>query len=170
MMRKLLWLLGFTMAIAPAVASQDTASGADSTERERLQEAIERRFGQVVRQQLALTDDQARQLRLTEARFRTRRRDIARRQLRLRLALQDQMLPGNAANPDSVRRLMDGLQAGRADLLRLDQAQDREMAGYLTPVQRARYQMLRERLLNRLQDVRRQRTQGGRPGRPRRQP
>ncbi|MGH7675946.1 MAG: hypothetical protein ACREMV_11810, partial [Gemmatimonadales bacterium] len=42
---------------------------------------------------------------------------------------------------------------------------DKDMAGYLTPVQRARYQMLRQRLVERVQDVRRQRAgmrgQGG---------
>jgi periplasmic protein CpxP/Spy len=159
MMRKLVWLLSLALAVAPVLSAQDSAT-ADSAERERLQQAIERRFGQVVRQQLGLTEDQARRLRQTEERFRVRRRAIVRRQLQLQLALQDQMLPGNAADPDSVRRLMDGLQASRIDMLQLDQEQDREMAGYLTPVQRARYQMLRERLLNRLREIRRQRTQG----------
>jgi hypothetical protein len=157
MMRTLAWLVSLALVVAPTLSAQDSTGPADSAQRERLQEAIERRFGQVVRQQLGLTDDQARQLRQTEERFRVRRRAIVRRQLLLRLALQDQMRPGNAANPDSVRRLMDGLQATRADMLQLDQEQDREMAGYLTPVQRARYQMLRERLLNRLQEIRQQR-------------
>jgi hypothetical protein len=167
MMRRVAWLIGLTLAIAPALPAQDSAAPADSAERERLQAAIERRFGQVVREQLGLSDDQARRLAQTEEHFRPRRRAIFRQQARLRLALQDQMLPGNAANPDSVRRLMDGIQVTRSDMLQLDQEQDREMAGFLTPVQRARYQMLRERLLIRLQEVRRQRMQGRGPLRPR---
>jgi Spy/CpxP family protein refolding chaperone len=78
------------------------------------------------------------------------------------------MRPGQAADADSVRRLMDGIQANRAELFRLEQDQDREMAGYLTPVQRAQYQMLRERLLARLQEVRRERGLGrGQGVRPR---
>jgi len=170
-MRNFVWVLA--LLLSPALAAQqDSTTPPDSAERERLQEAIERRFGTVVQQQLGLSNDQADQLRATEERFRTRRRAIMRQQLLLRFGLQDQMRPGQAANPDSVRRLMDAIQANRGDLLRLDQEQDREMSGYLTPVQRARYQMLRERLIRRLQEVRRERAgQGaGRPGpeRPRR--
>lgn len=169
-MRKLMWVVG--LVLAPALAAQqDSSTVPDSAERERLQQEIERRFGTVVQQQLGLTNDQADKLRATEARFRARRRAVVRQQLLLRFGLQDQMRPGRAANPDSVRRLMDAIQANRSDLLQLDQAQDREMAGYLTPVQRAQYQMLRERFLRRLQEVRRERAGQGaaRPGlRPRR--
>jgi Spy/CpxP family protein refolding chaperone len=165
-MRKLIWVLG--LAVAPALAAQDSAGPPDSVQRERLQEEIDRRFGQVVQQRLGLTGDQSARLRATEERFRARRRAILRQQLALRFALDGQMRPGQAADADSVRRLMDGIQANRAELFRLEQDQDREMAGYLTPVQRAQYQMLRERLLARLQEVRRERGLGrGQGVRPR---
>ena len=157
-MRKLIWVLG--LAVAPALAAQDSAGPPDSVERERLQERIDRRFGQVVQQRLGLTGDQSARLRATEERFRLRRRAILRQQLALRFALDGQMRPGQDADADSVRRLMDGIQANRAELFRLEQDQDREMTGYLTPVQRAQYQMLRERLLRRLQEVRRERGLG----------
>jgi len=99
------------------------------------------------------------------------RREIVRRQLALRLGLNAQMCPGCAANPDSVRRLMDGIEANRGELFRLQEDQDREMKGYLTPVQHARYQMLRERFFRRLTEVRRERLErreGRPPVRPRR--
>jgi Spy/CpxP family protein refolding chaperone len=169
-MRNFIWVLG--LVLAPALAAQqDSPTLPDSAERERLQQEIERRFGVVVQRQLGLSNDQADKLRATEERFRMRRRVIMRQQVLLRFGLQEQMRPGQAANPDSVRRLMDAMQANRGDLLRLDQDQDREMSGYLTPVQRAQYQMLRERLMRRLQEVRRERggPGAGRPGlRPRR--
>jgi hypothetical protein len=156
-MRKILWALGIALTVVPALTAQDSTGVADSTSRERLQREIERRFGQVVRQQLGLTDAQTTKLRETEQQFRPRRQALIRRQLMLRGALQGQMRPGEAADPDSVRKLMDGVQATRAEQLRLEEEQDREMATYLSPVQRARYQMLRERLIRRLQEVRRER-------------
>ena len=171
-MRKLIGIL--VVCLAPALAAQqDSTAPPDSAERERLQQQIEDRFGRLVQQQLQLSDDQASKLRGTEERFRGRRREIIRRQLGLRLALNSQMCPGCAANPDSVRRLMDGIDANRAELFRLQQDQDREIAGYLSPVQRARYQILRERFLRRLTEVRRERLEGRegpRPVRPRRRP
>jgi Spy/CpxP family protein refolding chaperone len=170
-MRTLIWMLG--LALVPALAAQqDSVLARDSAVRDQLQQEIERRFGAAVQRQLGLTDDQAGKLRATEERFRPRRRAIMREQLLLRMGLQDQMRPGEAANSDSVRRLMDGMQANRSELLRIEQEQDREMSGYLTPVQRARYQMLRERLVQRLQEVRRERAGQGTgraaPQRPRR--
>lgn len=169
-MRKFIGILG--LILAPALAAQqDSILARDSVVRDQLQQQIEQRFGAVVQRQLGLSNDQANQLRATEEKFRPRRRAVMREQLLLRLGLQDQMRPGVAANADSVRRLMDGMQANRAALLRLEQEQDQEMSGYLTPVQRARYQMLRERLLQRLQEVRRERAGAGRPGlQPRRRP
>jgi Spy/CpxP family protein refolding chaperone len=116
-----------------------------------------------VRRELALTDDQATKLRATQDRFMARRQPVMRRQRELRLALHEQMRPGVAANPDSVRRLMDAMHSGRAELVKLEEEQDREMAGYLTPVQRARFQMLRERFVQRVQELRRDRP--GRDGR-----
>ncbi len=164
-MRRFVWVLALTLA--PSLAAQQDSSGpGEAPERERLLQQVERRFGAVVQQQLGLTDDQAGRLRATEEGFRSRRRDILRRRLQLRLGLQSQMRPGQAADPDSVRKLMDGMQANRAESFQLEQQQDQEMAGYLTPVQRAQYQMLRERLLRRLAEVRRERGAGG-LGRPR---
>ncbi|MGH2668194.1 MAG: hypothetical protein ACREMF_02385 [Gemmatimonadales bacterium] len=169
-MRKFIWALGLALAMGPALAAQEVGvPPEDSAERERLLQQIEQRFGRVVQRQLGLTADQAAKLRTTEERFRQRRRAILRQQLEFRIALQGQMRPGQAADPDSVRKLMDGIQSNRGELLRLEQEQDQEMAEYLTPVQRAQYQMLRERLIQRLAEVRRERGMGRGEG-PRQRP
>ena len=68
-----------------------------------------------------------------------------------------QLQPGIAANADSVRRLMDARDQNRAALAQLERDEEKEMAAYLTPVQRARYQFLRQRLQERIVEMRRQR-------------
>src|SRR5207249_10643826 len=78
-----------------------------------------------------------------------------------RQALDRQMQPGIAANADSVQFHLQALQRNEERRVRLQQDEDREMAGYLTPVQRAQYQMLRDRLTYRLNELRRQRQGGG---------
>jgi hypothetical protein len=50
-------------------------------------------------------------------------------------------------------------------MLRIEQDQDREMASYLTPVQRARYQQMREQLMRRVGELRMQRREGRGMGR-----
>jgi len=158
---KRLWMLSVAVLLVPGLAAQEPPppprGRPDSAEAERLRVQIEERFAQHVQQELQLTPDQASKLRASQERFGTRRRALMRQQLERRTALQGQMRPGEAANADSVRKLMDGMQAGRAEMLKIEQDEDREMAGYLTPVQRARYQMMRQRLLERVNEMRQQR-------------
>jgi hypothetical protein len=170
-MMKRLWMLSVAVLLAPGLAAQDAPPARpDTAEAERLRAQIEERFAQHVQQELRLTPDQATKLRASQERFGTQRRALMRQQMERRMALHDQMQPGVAANGDSVKKLMDGFQAGRADMLKIDQDEDREMAGYLTPVQRARYQEMRARLHQRVNEMRQQRRgrmgpQGGRPQR-----
>lgn len=174
--------LGFVVALmalgaVPALAQEPAR---DSAQEEQLRAEVERRFGARVRTELGLNDDQAGKLKATQERYGPRRRQLLRGQLLHRFALQRQMQPGMAANPDSVKFHMDQMQAGRADLLKVEQDEDREMSGYLTPVQRARFQIMRQRFLERVNEMRQdrremrgQRRQGmQRPprGRPTRRP
>jgi len=162
-------VLSLAVLLAPGLAAQqrDTvAQRSDSTEAGRLRTQIEDKFRGRVQEELKLSPDQVTKLRATQERYNGRRRTVMQQQLERRRALEDQMQPGIAANSDSVRKLMDGIQTGRAEMLRIEQDQDREMAGYLTPVQRARYQQMRERLMQRIGEMRMERreTRGMRPG------
>ena len=161
---KRLWL-ALSLVLAPSAFAQQPAR-LDTAEAERLRAQIEERFARHVQQELRLTADQATKLRASQERFGTQRRTLMRQQMERRRALHDQMQPGVAANADSVKKLMDGFQAGRGEMLKIDQDEDREMAGYLTPVQRARYQEMRARLHQRLNEMREQRRgrRGGGPG------
>jgi hypothetical protein len=157
-MRKYI-LLSLTVLLVPCLSAQqrDSMSAqSDTAEAGRLRAQVEKAFGDRVQQELRLTPDQGTKLRATQERFGTRRRALVQQQMERRRALDDQMQPGLAANPDSVRKLMDGIQAGRAEVLRVEQDQDREMSGYLTPVQRARYQQMREQFIQRVGEMRRE--------------
>ena len=155
-------LLALTLALV-----QQQQPPADTGEAGRLRRQIEDRFAQHVQQQLRLSPDQATKLRATQERFGERRRSLMRQQVDRRMALNDQMQPGVAANSDSVRKLMDGLQGGRAEMLKVEQDEDRGMAAYLTPVQRARYQEMRRRFLERVSEMRQERRERrGGPGGP----
>jgi hypothetical protein len=157
-------LVTLVLPTAALVAQEPVAQ--DTLEAEQLRGEIERRFAERVRQELALSDEQARKLWATQQRFGERRRGLVRSQAENLRALQRQMRPGVAANPDSVRFYMERRGAVRGELLRLEEDEDREMAGYLTAVQRAQYQFLRQRLLERAADIRRQRQGvGAAPGR-----
>src|SRR6267378_1725112 len=161
-MRQLV-VLSLAVLLAPSLAAQQRDSLAaqrDTAEAGRLRAQIEQRFGERVQQDLQLTSDQATRLRATQERFGARRRTLMEQQMARRSALENQMQPGVAANSDSVRKLMDGMRAGRAEMVKIEQDEAQEMSGYLTPVQRARYQQMRERLMQRVGEMRTERREG----------
>ena len=159
------WILGLAVVLAPVISAQEPR---DTAEAGRLRTQIEQRFSERVQQELKLTPDQATKLRASQERFGTRRRALMQQQQARRRALEDQMQPGVAANSDSVRKLMDAMRDGRAEMLKIEREEDQEMAAYLNPVQRARYQHMRERFIQRVGEMRQMRREregmGGRPG------
>ena len=157
---KNLCLLTLAVLLAPGLGAQQRDSGQqrdDTAQAARLRAEIEKRFTDRVQDELQLTSDQATKLRATQEKFGARRRTIMAQQMERRRALDNQMRPGIPAKPDSVNKLLAGLRSGRGDILRLEQDQDEEMSSYLTPVQRAQYQQMRERLVQRVSEMRMQR-------------
>jgi len=144
------------LILARPLAAQD-GDAPGGPQAARLRELIRQRWNVQVRRQLDLTDDQASKLHATEDRFFERRQEVMQRQRLVLQGLRRQLEPGAAADPDSVRSLMDAREANRAAIAQLERDEDREMAAYLTPVQRARYQLMRQRLQERIAEMRRQR-------------
>ncbi len=164
-------VLSLAVLLAPGLAAQQggrdsVRERSDTAEAGRLRAQIEQRFNDRVKQELNLNADQATKLRTTQERFGTRRRAVMQQQLERRRALDGQMRPGIPAIADSVNKLMDGMRAGRAEMVRIDQDEDREMSGYLSPVQRAQFLQMRERLMQRVGEMRMERREGRgmRPG------
>ncbi|HYK10514.1 MAG TPA: hypothetical protein VEV39_06930 [Gemmatimonadales bacterium] len=160
------FVVAFLLAVVPVALSAQ--AGADSaTEVENLQKQLRERWHQHIVTQLQLNSDQAGKLQATEDKFDEQRRPIQRRQVEIARQLNQQLQPGVAADNDAVTRLLAEREDNRAKIQDLDRQQDREMAGYLTPVQRVRYQRQREWLKGQIQQAR-ERRQQGRPMRPRR--
>jgi len=162
---KALLVLGLAVLLAPGLAAQQPGSGrppSDSAQAEQLRTQIEQRFSARVQQELQLTNDQTAKLKDTQERFGPRRRALMQQQMQRRRALESQMQPGVAANQDSVRKLMEGLDAGRMEMMRIQQDESKELGNYLTPVQQWRYNQMRERLMQRVGEMRRQRRGMGR--------
>ncbi len=153
-------VLSLAVLLAPSLSGQQRDSvreRGDSTEARQLRARIDSAFGRRVQEDLKLTPDQSSKLRATQEKFGTRRRSLMQQQMERRRALDDQMQPGIAANSDSVRKLMDGMHAGRAEMVRIEQDEEQEMSGYLNPVQRARYQQMREQFMRRIVEMRMER-------------
>jgi hypothetical protein len=133
---------------------------------QQLRAQIEQRFGQRVQVELGLTDQQMDRLRAAERNSRDRRQAFNDREQDLRRAVGEQLKPGVAANADSLSRLLDAIAANHVARAQEEQQELRELAQFLTPVQRARLLIMRQRLMQNVQAIREGRWNppAGRPG------
>jgi hypothetical protein len=159
-MRYLLGLLACCLLGATPVLAQETDDPARAGE---LRRRIEERFTARVQEDLGLSDQQAEKLRRTAGHYFDQRRRLETEERRIRAALAGELRPGVAANPQTVSRLSDDLLDVKVRYAESYRSESKELAGFLDPVQRAQYFILRERLLDR---VRVECSERGPPARP----
>ena len=112
---------------------------------------------------VGLDDTQMARLSETNQRFDQRRRALAREERTQRLALRRDMVAGARADQSRIAASLDRvlqIQRERADLQIEEQ---RELAAFMTPLQRARYAALQEQLRKRAETLQRRRTNTGAP-------
>lgn len=136
-------------------ADMSSRRGLDPTQRQALEQRLRQRFGEVVRRQLSLTDDQFRRLGETNRRFEGQRRDLVSRERSARGAIRDELGQANGGDETRVGERMQELLAIQRERLALVEAEDRQLAEFLTPQQRARYFGLQEQLRRRVEEMRR---------------
>jgi len=163
------------LALAPALAAQvpgdsGVAPPPDGAEAGQLRAQVRQRWAAHVRSSLGLSDDQAGKLDATEQRFEQQRQPIRAHQRQINQALNAE-LAAQPPNQDRVKQLMSERQQNQLKLQQVNRDEDREMQGYLTPVQRARYQEERRRFQERVAElVRHRREERQRPPLPRARP
>lgn len=143
-------LLGLTLGGAP-LAAQDSTD--DVGRAGQLRRQIEERFTARVQEELGLTDQQALKLRETVGIYFVKRRTLEAEERRLRQALAAELRPGVAANKENVARFTDQLLDNKVRYVETYRAEVKDLAGFLDPVQRAQFLILRERLLDRVRDA-----------------
>lgn len=142
-------LLAGALALGTAPLSAQ-AAGPRALELRRL---IEERFTARVREELGLTDEQAGRMTEVVGTYFGKRRGMEVEERRLRAALAGELRPGVAADKDRVGQLTDQLLDLKVRYVETYRDEVHELAGFLDPVQRAQFLILRERLLDRIQQV-----------------
>jgi hypothetical protein len=146
-----LLLLGLSLGGTVTVAAQDSAD--DPGRAGLLRRQIEERFTARVQEELGLTDPQALKLRETVGVYFVKRRTLEAEERRLRQSLAGELRPGVAANKDNVARLTDQLLDNKVRYVETYRSEVKELSGFLDPVQRAQFLILRERLLDRVREA-----------------
>ncbi|HEY0780378.1 MAG TPA: hypothetical protein VGD56_20650, partial [Gemmatirosa sp.] len=108
-------------------------------------------------QRRQLTGDQTARQRETSQRYAARRQSLLRDERDARRTVREEVGRGNAADQPRVQGALDRLYAIQQRRSELAASEQRELAGFLTPTQRAQYAGLQERAFRAAQAIRQQR-------------
>ncbi|MCC7000825.1 MAG: Spy/CpxP family protein refolding chaperone [Gemmatimonadaceae bacterium] len=156
------------MPVVALSAQQAVSGNAPPMSRDSIDTRVRLRIAQIVKSQLGLTDRQVRQLMLTNRRFEAQRVELFEQEREVRTALRDEIESRDTTRQVQVSELLDRMLKLQRDRLSLLEAEQKELATFLTPVQRARYFGLEEQIRRRVMDLRDQGPPDGAPGGARR--
>lgn len=153
------------MLLLPAslIAQERQPRGGD--QRAQLEARVREQFARIVRQRVGLTDEQMARLGPINERHAQQRRVVQMQERSARLSLQRALRNPDAADSADVARLLQSLVDAQKRRVALLEAEQRELATVMTPIQRARYMALQEQVRRQIEQ---RRDRGGGP--PRRRP
>ena len=166
-----IFALVLTLAVAPAAAAQRPDPPLAGGNRQMLEQRVRQRFAAIVRQRVGLSDEQMQRLAEANQRFEARRRTLVEQERDVRIGLRSEVLAGDKANQQRVAQLLDQMLRVHRERVALLEEEQRELAAFMTPVQRARYLGVQDQIRRTIEDMRKRRSdsgpRGGR-GRPQR--
>jgi Spy/CpxP family protein refolding chaperone len=149
-------ILAASPARAQRVNSVEAQPGAPAQGRA-LERQFRERFAEVVKRRLNLNETQMQQLGRVNDRFERDRMQLLRDERRARQALRAEVLAGDSADQKKVAGLLDELLTIQRRRLDLAESEQRELATFMAPTQRAKYFAIQDELRKRLENLRRQR-------------
>jgi flagellar biosynthesis chaperone FliJ len=165
MMKPMLRLAVLALLVPGLTAHAQGVTQTPAGNRPALEQQFRERTARLAKQRLGLTDAQLEKLERSNARFAPQLRQLAAQERDVRQQLRQEMMAGTSANQQHVSDLLDSsirLQKQRIALVEVEQ---KDLAAFLTPVQRARYISLQAQFKKRADELR---GPGRFQGRPRR--
>lgn len=131
--------------------------------RQQLEQQIRRGFWRVTKERLGFNDEQMNRLELTSNRFDVRRKQLGQDERVARIALRTEVLLDTAANQATIAAAIDRLHAVQLERMELHGDEQKELAAFMTPLQRAKFMALQEQIRRRIQEMQKGRPEGGGP-------
>jgi periplasmic protein CpxP/Spy len=150
--------------VAQSVDRQPARTSVPAQQRPALERQFRERLAEIVRRRLDLNDGQMRKLGQVNDRFERDRMLLLREERQVRQSLRREVLARDSADQSKVSGLLD--QALRIQRQRLDltEREQRELAAFMTPVQRAMYFGIQDDLRRRMEELRQERQERPRRG------
>ena len=122
--------------------------------RTQLEQDIRRGFARAVRMRVGLSDDQMRLLGPLTQRYEAQRRQLQQEERDARTGLQAMIREEAAPDSGKVEELLARLLDVERRRVQMAESEQRELATFMTPIQRAKYLALQEQVRRRLEQMR----------------
>jgi len=148
----------------PARPARPGAMMRGQPDRAQLEQQIRNRIGNQLKQGLNLSDDQFAKLQATNKRFEERRHLLVEQERDVRMGMRDLMIAGDTTNQAKVSATLDKMLQVQRQRFELVEQEQKELSGYLSPMQRAHFLGMQEQMSRRVQALRAQAGGGRGPG------
>jgi hypothetical protein len=122
--------------------------------RANLEQQVRERIAKVTKEQLGLSDQQMAKLQATNKKYDDQRRLIVDQERDIRMSLRDEMLRPDSARQGQVAALLDRVIKTQRQRVDLAEQEQKELAVFLTPLQRAKYFGLEQQIRQRVNQLR----------------
>jgi hypothetical protein len=152
MIKRLLCLCVLSLFITPMMNGQ-SANTTANPRRAALEQQFRAQSAKLAQQKLGLTDAQLAQLEQTNARFAPQMNQLVAQERDTRRQLRMEMTRGNQANQQHVSDLLDNAVSLQKQRIAVVEAEQKDLARFLTPTQRAGYIALQAQFRMRAQEL-----------------
>lgn len=155
-MRRVFGLLALALVISPVAVPAQQPRNPAGRDRAALEQQFRERSAQLTRQRLGLSDAQMQQLEQINLRFAPQLSQLAVQERETRRELRREMMSDKSANQQHVSDLLDTALRIQKQRVALIETEQKELARFLTPLQRARYIALQAQFRARSEQLARQ--------------
>lgn len=162
-----------SMAVAVLIVGAASASAQDrpqpprdAEQREVLEQRVRERMAQMLRTQLGMNDEQIRRLQATNRRFEAQRVGLFNQEREVRGELRGLIESGDTTQYQRIGTLLDRTMQLQRQRIDLQEAEQKELATFMNPMQRARLYGIEEQLRRRMDALREGPPGGGRMSPP----
>jgi Spy/CpxP family protein refolding chaperone len=142
-----------SMFLAATALQAQPVNAAANPNRAALEQQFREQSARLAQQKLGLTDAQLAQLEQSNARFAPQMNQLVVQERETRRQLRVEMAAGNQANQQRVSDLLDNAVRLQKQRLALAETEQKDLARFLTPVQRAGYVALQAQFRKRAQEL-----------------
>jgi periplasmic protein CpxP/Spy len=153
MKRRRLAFTAIPLLLAATEARAQPVTGPANPNRAALEQTFREQSAKVAQKRLGLTDAQLAQLAQSNARFAPQQNQLVVQERETRRRLRVEMTAGDQVNQQHVSALLDSALRLQKQRIALVEAEQKDLARFLTPVQRAGYLSLQAQVRRRAQEL-----------------